>query len=168
MNNNILQNILLFISLLLLQVIILNKILFLGYINPYLYILFVILYPYKKDKGVLLLLCFLLGLFVDFFLNSGGINAAATLFVAYIRLPLLKWVLGKSEIDHQVFNITKQPFLKVLSYVSILVFIHSLIIFSLEYFKFSHLGTILSRTFLTSIFTLILTMFSLVLMTNKK
>lgn len=168
MNNNILQNILLFISLLLLQVIILNNVLFLGYINPFLYILFVVIYPYRKDRGALLLLCFLLGLIIDFFLNSGGINAAATLFVGYIRLPLLKWILGKSEIDFQVFNITKQPILKVLSYVSILVFIHSLIIFSLEYFKFSHLGTIVSRTLLTSIFTSILTMFSLVLLTKRK
>ncbi|MDJ0644700.1 MAG: rod shape-determining protein MreD [Flavobacteriaceae bacterium] len=168
MNTNILQNILLFIGLLLLQVIILNRVLFLGYINPFLYLLFVIIYPYRKDRGILLLLCFLLGLFIDFFLNSGGINAAATLFVAYLRLPLLKWVLGKSEIDFPVFDITKQPFLKVLTYVSILTFMHSLIIFSLEYFKFSYLGTILSRTFLTSIFTVILIMFSLVLLTKRK
>ena len=168
MNNNILQNILLFVILLLVQVIILNRVLFLGYINPFLYILFVILYPYRKDRGILLFSCFLLGLFIDFFLNSGGINAAATLFIGYIRLPLLKWILGKNEIDFQVFNITKQPSLKVLSYVSILVFIHSLIIFSLEYFKFSHVTTILSRTLLTSIFTIILTMFSLVLLTKRK
>ena len=168
MNNNIFQNILLFTILLLLQVTILNKILFLGYINPFLYVLFVVVYPYRKDRGILLLLCFLLGLFIDFFLNSGGINAAATLFIGYIRLPLLKWILGRTEIDFQVFNITKQPSLKVLTYVSILVIIHSLIIFSLEYFKFSHLGTILSRTILTSIFTIILTMFSLVLLTKRK
>ena len=168
MNNNIVQNILLFVVLLVLQAVILNRVLFLGYINPFLYVLFVIIYPYRKDRGILLFLCFLLGLFLDFFLNSGGINAAATLFIGYIRLPLLKWVLGKNELDFQVFNITKQPFLKVLSYVSILVIIHSLIIFSLEYFKFSHLGTILSRTLLTSIFTIILVMFSLTLLTKKK
>ena len=168
MNNNILQNIILFITLVLLQVTILNKVLFLGYINPFLYILFVVIYPYRKDRGLLLLLCFLLGLLIDFFLNSGGINAAATLFVGYIRLPLIKWILGKNELDFQVFNITKQPFLKVLSYVSILVFIHCLIIFSLEYFKFRHIGTILSRTLLTGIFTIILTMFSLVLLTKRK
>ncbi len=168
MNNNILQNILLFIGLLLLQVVILNNVLFLGYINPLLYVLFVVVYPYRKDRGILLFICFLLGLCIDFFLNSGGINAAATLFIAYIRLPLLKWVLGKNEIDFQVFNITKQPSVKVLSYVAILVFTHSLIIFSLEYFKLSHITTILSRTFLTGIFTIILVMFSLALLTKRK
>jgi hypothetical protein len=102
------------------------------------------------------------------FLNSGGTNAAATLFIAYIRLPLLKTILRKSEIDYVVFNILKQPFLKILVYVSFLTFVHSFIIFSLEYFKFSDLGIILSRTFLTSIFTIILTIFSLILLSRKK
>lgn len=168
MNSNILQNIILFISLLLLQVILLNNIELFGYINPFLYILFVILFPFRRNRGAVLFFSFLLGLFVDMFLNSGGTNAAATLFIAYIRLPLLKTILRKSEIDYVVFNILKQPFLKILVYVSLLTFIHSFIVFSLEYFKFSDLGIILSRTFLTSIFTIILTIFSLILLSRKK
>ena len=168
MNSNILQNIILFISLLLLQVILLNNIELFGYINPFLYILFVILFPFKRNRGALLFFSFLLGLFIDMFLNSGGTNAAATLFIAYIRLPLLKTILRKSEIDFVVFNILKQPFLKILVYISFLTFIHSFIVFSLEYFKFSDLGIILSRTFLTSIFTIILTIFSLILLSRKK
>jgi len=168
MTNNILQNIVLFIGLFLLQVILLNNINLFGYIDPFLYILFVIMYPLRKDRGPFLLLAFLLGLLIDIFLNSGGTNAAATLFIAYIRLPILKGVLRKSELDFVVFNITKQPFLKMLSYVSILAFIHSLIVFTLEYFKFSDVGIILSRTIYTSIFTIILTIFSLILLTRKK
>ena len=168
MNNNIAQNIILFIGLLFLQVIILNNVLFLGYINPFLYILFVIVYPLRKDRGVFLFLCFLLGFFIDFFTNSGGTNAAATLFIGYIRLPLLKTVLRKSEIDFPVFDITKQPFLKILSYIFIVTLIHSFIIFSLEYFKFSDIKIIFWRTFLTTIFTVILLIFSIMLLTRKK
>ena len=168
MTNKILQNIVLFVGLFLLQVILLNNINLFGYIDPFLYILFVIMYPLRKDRGPFLLLAFLLGLLIDIFLNSGGTNAAATLFIAYIRLPILKGVLRKSELDFVVFNITKQPFLKMLSYVSILAFIHSLIVFTLEYFKFSDVGIILSRTIYTSIFTIILTIFSLILLTRRK
>lgn len=168
MNSNILQNIVLFIGLLLLQVILLNNIELFGYINPFLYILFVILFPFNKNRGAVLFFSFLLGLFVDMFLNSGGTNAAATLFIAYVRLPILKTILRKSEIDYVVFNILKQPLLKIIVYVSILIFIHSFIIFSIEYFKFSDLGIILSRTFLTSIFTIILTVFSLILLSRNK
>ncbi len=168
MTNNILQNIVLFIGLFLLQVILLNNIDLFGYIDPFLYILFVITYPLKKDRGPFLFLCFLLGLLIDIFLNSGGVNAAATLFIGYVRLPILKGVLRKSELDFVVFNITKQPFLKMLSYVSILAFLHSFIVFALEYFKFADLGIILSRTIYTSIFTIILTVFSLILLNRKK
>lgn len=168
MNNNIAQNILLFIGLLLLQVTVLNNVLFWGYLNPFLYILFVILYPYRKDRGVFLFLCFLLGLCIDFFTNSGGINAAATLFAGYIRLPLLKYLLRKQEIDFLVFDITKQPYSKLLPYIAILIFTHSLIIFILEYFSFSYFSTIITRTIATTTFTLILVIFSIILLTRKK
>ncbi len=166
--NDVVKNIFLFIGLILVQVIVLNNVLFWGYINPLLYILFIILYPLKKDRSVFLLLSFLLGLCIDFFVDSGGTNAAATLFIAYIRLPLLKGLLRKPEIDFPIFNINKLPFLRLLSFIVILTFTHHLIIFSLEYFKLNAIVTIFSRTFLTSIFTIILLIFSLLLMDKGK
>ena len=166
--NDVIKYIILFIGLILVQIIVLNNVLFFGYLNPLLYILFVIIYPLKRDRGLFLLLSFLLGLCIDFFVNSGGINAAAILFIAYIRLPLLKGLLNKSEIDFPVFNIDKLPFLKLLSYIAILTFTHHFIVYSLEYFKMNAIITIFSRTFLTSIFTIILIIFSLLLMNKGK
>ena len=165
---DVIKHIMLFLVVLFIQIVVLNNILFNGYINPMLYILFIILYPLRKERGVFLFLSFLLGLIVDFFLDSGGINASATLFIAYIRLPLLKGILNKSEIDYLVFKITKLPFLKWLSYVAILTFIHHLIVFSLEFFKLSAIPTIISKTFFTSIFTIILLIFSIILMNKDK
>ena len=52
----------LFIGLILLQVIVLNNINFLGYINPLYYIWFIFLYPIRKDDASVLVLSFLLGL----------------------------------------------------------------------------------------------------------
>jgi len=166
--NDAIKNIILFITLILIQVIVLNNVLFWGYINPLLYILFVIIYPLKRDRGVFLFVSFLLGLCIDFFVDSGGIHAAATLFIAYIRLPLLKGLLRKPEIDFPVFNINKLPFLRLLSFITILTFIHHFIIFGLEYFRFNAIVTIFSRTFLTSIFTIILVIFSLLFMNKGK
>ena len=48
---------------------------------------------------IILIISFLLGLSIDFFSDSGGINAAATLFIAYIRLPILSAILRKNEFD---------------------------------------------------------------------
>ena len=166
--NDVIKYIILFIALIFVQVVVLNNILFFGYINPLLYILFVIIYPLKRDRGLFLLLSFLLGLCIDFFVNSGGINASAILFIAYIRLPLLKGLLNKSEIDFPVFDINKLSFLKLLSYIAILTLTHHFIVYSLEYFKLNAIITIFSRTFFTSIFTIILIIFSLLLMNKGK
>ncbi len=166
--NDLIKNSLLFIALLLIQVVVLNNILFFGYINPFLYILFIIVFPLRRDRGLLLVLSFLLGLFIDFFSDSGGINAAASLAIAYIRLPLLKGLLRKSEIDFLVFKVTKLPFSKLINYIVVLTVTHHFILFSLDYFKFSEILTILSRTILTSIFTIILIILSLLLINKSK
>lgn len=63
---------------------------------------------------------FLLGLSVDFFSDSGGINAAAAVFIAYIRLPLLKGILRKSDFDYVLFNLRSIAFPKALFFISVL------------------------------------------------
>ena len=98
----------LFLSLLFLQVFVFNNILFLGYINPYLYIAFVIFYPLKKERYLFLFLSFLLGLAIDFFSDSGGINAFSLLFIAYIRLFLVRVIFKKTEPDYLLFNLKQE------------------------------------------------------------
>ncbi len=168
MNRDNLNTVLLIIGLILLQIIVLNNINFLGYINPLLYILLIFYYPIKKMDGQLLFLGFFLGLIIDIFSNSGGVNASATLFIAFIRIPVLKSVLGKREIDYSITSINKLPYFKIFIYVIILTFVHHFIVFALEYFKWINFGIILIKTFLTSIFTIILIMISFTLLSRKK
>ena len=160
MNRENINHALLFIGLILLQIIVMNNINFLGYINPFIYIFFLFLYPIKKNDWGVLILAFFLGLIIDMFANSGGVNAAATLFIAFIRLPVLQSVLGKRELDHSSMNIFKLPFPKLFVFIMVLTTVHHLIVFTLEYFKWSKFGTILTNTVLTSIFTIILSLIS--------
>jgi len=168
MNRENINIAILFIGLILLQLIVLNNINFLGYINPFLYILFIFLYPLKKIDFSLILLSFFLGLFIDIFSNSGGINAAATLFIAFIRIPVLQSVIGNREIDFNSVSIKKLPFYKLLYYITILTFIHHLIVFGLEYFKWNNFKIILIKTVLTSIFTIILILISFTFISRKR
>ncbi len=168
MNRENINSTLLFIGLILLQIIVLNNINFLGYINPYFYIFFIFLYPIRKDDVSILILSFLLGLFIDVFSDSGGINAAATLFIAFIRIPVLQSVIGKREIEYGTMTIFKLPFPKMFLYVLVLTFIHHFIVFGMEYFKWSKFGIILINTFLTSIFTIILTLISFTFVMRKR
>ena len=65
--NQILKNTLRFVILVFIQVAILNNIQISGFINPYVYVLFILLLPFETPNWVLLVLSFFLGLSVDIF-----------------------------------------------------------------------------------------------------
>lgn len=167
MNSKTLNNIFRFIFLILLQVMVLNNINLFGNLNPQLYILFILLFPFNRSYTLLLFLSFLLGLGVDFFENSGGINAAACLTIAFIRPWLLRFSFGVSY-DYQTIKFSNTPIGARLSYAGILILVHHFLLFLLEFFSFAHLLLILEKTIFTSIFTLVLVFLSLALFNRKK
>jgi len=166
MNSKLLSNIARFVILVLLQVLILNNINLAGYINPYLYVLFLLLYPFSGNQSLFLFLSFLLGISVDIFEDSGGINAAACLVAAFIRPNLLRFSFGISY-DHQNIRLANTPFGAKLSYILLMVLIHHFVLFSLEMFSINHILLILQKTLYSSIFTVILTLLSLTLFSKK-
>jgi len=166
MNNTITLNIVRFIILVLVQVLILSNINFLGYINPYIYILFIILYPIKNNRLLFLFVSFLLGLTVDLFLDSSGVHAAACVSIAYIRPVLLKFSFG-TIYEHQTVKFSTTDFGHRLTYFSIIVFIHHLILFSLEIFNSSKIILIIKKTLFSSIFTIILCLLITILFSKK-
>lgn len=166
MNSSTLSNIARFFGLIFLQVLVLNNINFLGYINPYLYFLFVLLYPFNSNRSLFLFLSFLLGISIDVFEDSGGIHAAACLVAAFIRPHFLRFSFGISY-DHQTLRLSATPFGARLSYIFLMVVIHHFILFSLEMFSFKHIISILEKTLYSSIFTIILVFLSLALFSKK-
>lgn len=168
MNNLTITNSFRFIGLVLLQVVVFNHINLFGFVNPLIYIAWVILFPIRKNISILLLVSFLLGLSVDFFSDSGGINATATLFIAYFRLPILKIVLRKSDFDFLLFNLRTISFGKALLFISVLTVIHHFIVFSLAYFSLKEFSSVISNTIFTSIFTILIITLGITLFTKKK
>jgi len=144
-----------FIVLVLVQILILNHVNFLGYINPYLYILFILLYPIKNNRILFIFLSFLLGLTIDLFSDSGGVHAAACVMIAYVRPVFLKFSFGMIY-EHQAVKFSQVDFGAKLMYMSMLIAIHHLVLFSLEIFSFSKTILILQKTIFTSLFTIIL------------
>ena len=132
------------------------------------YISWVFLFPIRKNISLFLILSFLLGLSIDFFSDSGGINAAATLFIAYLRIPILKAVLKRPDFDYLLFNIRAIAFSKALIFITTLTVIHHFIVFSLAYFNFNDFKAIISNTVLTSVFTIFIIFLGILLFTKKK
>lgn len=144
-----------FIVLALIQVLICNHINFWGYINPYIYILFILLYPTKSNRSLFIILSFLLGLSIDLFSDTGGIHAAASVFIAYLRPILLRSSFGIQYENHSIkFN--NVEFGSKLTYIALLALLHHIILFYLEIFSISKIILVFQKTLFSSIFTIFL------------
>lgn len=155
-----------FLALVTLQILILNHINFLGYINPYIYILFIALYPIKNNRMTLIFLSFLLGITIDLFLDTGGIHAAASVFIAYARPVILKSSFG-TIYEHQSIKFNSVDFGAKLTYFTLLTAIHHLVLFSLEIFSFSKVILVLQKTLFSSIFTIFLSVIMTIIFSRK-
>ncbi len=154
MNSAILGNSARFILLLASQVLIFNHIDLFGFINPFPYVLFIILYPVNGNKSGLLAASFLLGLLMDMFWNSGGVHAAACLVLAYYRPAIFKFSFGLSY-EYQTVRLNDSLTPERFSFLLIAVILHHFVLFILEVFRFNFLWEILVRTTLSAIFTII-------------
>jgi len=155
-----------FLVLLLAQVFLFNNIDFLGFINPYVYILFILLYPVNSNQLLFLLVSFFLGLSIDIFSDSGGIHAASCIVIAFLRPSILKFSFGVSY-EYNNVKVSNTPFGSRLTYFFLLVIIHHLVLFNLEVFNMSHTLFVLKLTLFSSIFTTLLCMIFMILFSKK-
>lgn len=167
MNSLNINSIIRFVVLILAQVLIFNHINFAGTVNPYPYILFILLYPVNNNRVLFIFLSFMLGLIVDLFSDSGGVHAAACLTIAFVRPPVLKFAFGMIY-EHQHIKFNNTEFGNRTIYFLILIIIHHLILFSLEIFNISNILLILKNTLFSSVFTLILCILISILFSRKQ
>jgi rod shape-determining protein MreD len=155
MNSTVIFNIIRFILLLAVQIVIFNNIDLFGHINPYPYILFILLYPVNSNRAGLLFASFLLGLTMDLFSNSGGVHAMACLVLAYFRPSFFRFSFGLSY-EYQTIKINERLSPERFSFILIAIITHHLVLFLMEFFKFIFIVDILLKTIITSIFTFII------------
>lgn len=153
MNSTLFVNIFRFILLLAVQIIIFNNMNFFGYISPYPYVLFMILYPVNGNKSGLLAASFFLGLCMDLFSNSGGFHSSACLILAYYRPYLFRVAFGLSY-EYQTIKLNDVLTPERFTFILFSVLIHHLLLFFLEAFKFTLVLDVLLRTLFSTIFTI--------------
>jgi len=154
----LLQNIIRFILLVLFQVLVLNNIQFLGYINPYLYILIILSLPVQMPRWFLLILAFFLGLTIDVFSNTLGMHAFATVLVAYFRDGIIKLFTNIEEGNNPTPSFHTFGVSAYIKYVVIMVIIHHATLFTLEAFSFFQFWILLPKIILSSMVTILLIM----------
>ena len=167
--NVYIKNFLRFIVLLLIQVIILNRVNFSGYLNPYVYVLFILMLPFETPGWLLLISAFVMGFSVDVFSNTQGLHTAASVFMAFCRPWVIRMVASPRDFEAGIQpGIHDLGFRWFFSYALILTILHHVSLFFLESFTFQEFFTTLIRVVLSTIFTVILVILSQYLFFMRK
>ncbi len=150
-----LYEMLLFAVLIVLQVLLFNQISIFGFATPFLYIYFLLKLPVGRNVFYVISIGFLLGLIIDIFLNTPGVNAAATTLVAAFRHSLLQLFFTKDQSEEYIPSIHTAPgaFIK---YASVAVFLHQTALFTLESFSLFNPQIVVIRWVASITFTLFL------------
>jgi hypothetical protein len=142
-----------FVSLVLVQVLILNQVQFSGFFNPYIYILFILLLPTNSPKYALLILGFILGFVIDIFTNTLGVHSAATVFIAFVRPGILRLISNREDDRGDYPGLNQNSTGWFITYVIMMVFIHHFILFYLEVYTFSNFFITFYRVILSTLFS---------------
>ncbi len=150
-------NVFRFVLLAFLQIFVLNNIQFSGFVNPYLYVLFVLLLPFETPGWLLLVSSFAMGLVIDLASTTIGYHTIATTFVAYFRILILHLIAPHDGYESNMSpTISSLGFPWFFKYTTMLVLAHHLVLFWVESFRFGDLLTATFRAVASSIFTVIL------------
>jgi rod shape-determining protein MreD len=155
MINRILKFGLFFIILVLLQILLFNNIQFSGYINPYIYIMFILLLPVDIPGWLLLIISFVTGLIIDFFSGSPGMHTSATVLAGFVRPYILRIIAPRDGYETGVNPSMSAYGLRwFLIYTLTIVVVHHTALFYLEVFRFTDFFRTLLRVFLSSLFSI--------------
>jgi rod shape-determining protein MreD len=151
---NIISYIAFFILFVLLQIVFFRNIVLFDYALCFLYIGYLIIFPFDIKPTRLMLVGFALGIMIDTFYDTVGINAFVCVLVAFIRPYILQTLTPGGGYDNQTeISVSSMGFLWFFKYATLMILIHHFVFFLLEAWSLKHILEVFIRTFFSSIFT---------------
>ncbi|QRX63499.1 rod shape-determining protein MreD [Dysgonomonadaceae bacterium zrk40] len=149
------RELLLFLMLVLLQVLLLSRINLFGMATPVIYGYFLLKLPVGRNQFYVIISAFLMGLIIDIFLNTLGMNAAAITLVAMFRKSLMGLFFEKDEFEGFVpgMNSAPAPFVRFTIFT---IFIHVTLLFFIESFTLFNLVNTLLRIIISGVSSILL------------
>ena len=147
-----------FIILVLIQGVIISQVQISRYAVPLLYVVFILKLPSDIGRKSLLFYSFLLGLCVDVFCNTPGLNATASLWLAMARPSLLRWQTSRDASESFVPGIKSMRIAPYFRYILPSVLLHSAVINIVDTFSISKLSDIAIATLADTLVTVALIM----------
>lgn len=146
-----------FVALIVLQVMLFNHLQLAYVINTFPYIFIVISFPNSMNNIARTLVGFILGFIIDMLCGTWGVHTIATTLAAFIQPMLMKLIALPEQLDRKApsFRVMRWKFLE---YTSLLVFIHHVVLFSLETFDITLWSWVLIKAVVSSIVTILIVM----------
>lgn len=155
MKNSLVKYIFIFIALVLVQQFVFSNIELNTYMNPYVYVLFILILPFNLNRSLLLLLSFILGITIDLLSGTLGMHAAACTLIGYLRPYILSVFTSREDFEQALVpTIATYGLAWFVRYSAFLIVVHHWVLFSLEAFSFTNYATTIMRILLSSLLTL--------------
>jgi len=143
-----------FVILLLLQVFVFNYVQWFGFLNPFVFLLFLILLPLEIPKTTQYIIAFVTGFIVDSFLRTYGIQAFACVLMIFLRPYIILILNGFKPLETGMQPLPGvKDFIWILVYTLLLVFVHQVTVTALETFQWIQWWRILWSSVLNTLFT---------------
>ena len=149
------------------QIMILNQILFFSYINPYLYLILIITLPIKTSSIFIFIYSFILGFCVDVFSMSIGYHSSACVLIAFLKNTIQKITIPNNILsDEDEISIKKIGNQAYIIFSFILILFHHTCLFLLEHFEINF--KVIFKILLSSIASLIIIYITQLFLQTKK
>ena len=145
-----------FVVLLLVQVLVLNHVWLLNVATPLLYVYFAITFPRNTERGEVLAWCFLLGLLIDIFSNTPGLAAGSLTLIGMVQTYLVEFFVPRDSVENRDVSAATLGWGKFSTLSGILTLFYCLVFFILEAFNFFDWQLWLMRTICSAALTLVL------------
>lgn len=156
MSKTIIQTIVLFIVLTLLQVVC-NKIILFNVATPIIFIHVLFRLPINLSKIWVFTIAFVMGLIVDIFGNTPGMNALACTIASAVRMPVFNlYVSREDEMSSPLPSIDTLGMGNYMKYMSTMVVLYCILLFSIQAFTLKDALLTLERIAFSSLLSIIL------------
>ena len=153
--NKFTSNFLRFLILMLLQVFVFNYVQWFGFLNPFVYLLFLILLPLELPKSIQYLIAFATGFIIDAFFKTYGIQAFSCVLLMFLKPYIILILNGFKPLDSGVKPLPDvKDFNWILLYTFLLVFVHQISVTILETFQWVKWWRIIWSSIANTFFTM--------------
>lgn len=136
------------------QVVVFNHVCLFNIAVPFAFLFILIRLPLNISQNMSLTIGFLLGLVIDIFSDTHGMNALACTICTAIRKPVLRLYFPREdELSDPYPSISSLGLATYSKYVISMSFIYCLIIFTIEAFSFFNIAVLILRILASTIVT---------------